>query len=193
MTQDSHRTRTERLILLGQKGPSQSWLHAQHGEVVPADELSPQYGRPVRSTDGHWGKRVGDEPGERCALFSIVEEVGIRGVAVELTTTPGREHRDQPLRLGHVERSHEQGVDEAEDGRVGSDAERQGKHGDQSERPVLFENARTVPNVLPHTHHSNPAAARRLRRAITIDTLQPPPVVFHIAKTSLRFRHGFAV
>ena len=61
----------------------------------------------------------------------------------------------QPLRLRERQRLEQQGVDDAEDGGIGADAERQGDDGDRGESWARLQHADGVPDIL-HDGRENP-------------------------------------
>src|SRR6266571_1728621 len=68
---------------------------------------------------------------------------------------PGEHDLDEPVRSGVRQRLEQHGVDCAEDGRVGTDAEREGEHSDQREAGALGEGADGVAQILEErVHHS---------------------------------------
>jgi len=64
-------------------------------------------------------------------------------------------HHRQPVRIGIGERPEEQRVDDAEDGGVGADAERERGNGDEGESRRADQEARRVAEVLDEVSHSS--------------------------------------
>ena len=125
VAQYGDRGRRQHIVLPREESPADHRFHSQHGEIVPAHQLPPHDDGCVRRTDRHWSVHVCREVREHLVLLFVVQVVGVRGVAVSLAADSRGEDRHQLLRRGHVERPVQQGIDDAEDGRVDSDAERQ--------------------------------------------------------------------
>jgi len=64
------------------------------------------------------------------------------------------------LRGGHRQRADDEGVEQAEDGGVGADSERQGQNGGGRESGVLAQHAQRVSEVLEESLQGRPSPLR---------------------------------
>ncbi len=158
VAQDHHRMGSRSLAFLVHEKPARLGFDAQEGEHVPGDRLAPDRLRggfrlqagEEGFVSGHAGKDVG--------LIAEIHQVGIGGngvgvaglgplglfTGVDLHQLLGGPH-------GHARK--EDGVHQAEDGRVGSDPQRQGKDGDGGETRGLGHAPEGVANVLNEAIH----------------------------------------
>jgi hypothetical protein len=100
---------------------------------------------------------VGGETREGVALVAQVEVVGVGGAAVAAAAEVARVDGHEARRLGDaIERPEQQRVDEAEDGRVGANPQRQrhGRH--HREARLLQHHPHRVSHVLQQRSHQNP-------------------------------------
>ncbi len=95
---------------------------------------------------------------ERCVLALPVEEVA-GGDAVAVVLNLGPDHDDA---VGFVvgQRGEERGVDDAEDGGVGADAESEGEDSDRGEAGVFPEEAEAEDEVAPAVAHEGSFVGR---------------------------------
>jgi hypothetical protein len=110
--------------------------HPEHVEVICGDERSADAHR-ICPGDGD-GQRVFPITGdayERAGVALKLEKIG-GGVGAFWFSHAGRIHRDDvaPVRVRQGAEQH--AVDDAEDGGVGTDADRERDHGDGGESPV---------------------------------------------------------
>ena len=142
-------------ILVGTNGATDRRLEFEHIEEIAADG-EPQLAlrhlvaprREARKGDG-----VRSQTGEALCAISQIDVVAIRdpvGGEEERLVGPRRRgaHADDLIRMRHGQRSKDEAVGEAEHGRIGADANRDRRDGDQREAGVLHEHPRAVFQIL---------------------------------------------
>ena len=130
MAQDRDRMRAGCRIFFRKEAAPEGRFHSENVEIIARDHVAP--GALVHAAVAQAGddKAIGEQAGEDGVAVAIVLVVRIRlesefGPITELPVD-----RDQLRRLAHRERPKQDGVDEAEDGRVCANPERHGKDGE---------------------------------------------------------------
>src|SRR5262249_50998714 len=113
-----------RFILFRQEATAQGWLDAQHIEVIARND-HPQNPLGVRAlAERYRGLRVAYEALEDLIAVAIVDEVRVVGHWGE-TVGAGGVDENQPVRFFDGQLLDQHLIDEAEDGRVETDAKGQ--------------------------------------------------------------------
>ena len=124
------------LILVGEKGSAERGLDAEDVEVVRRDARAAQLDRVAHARERGAAAGLGRHEVEHGVVLLPVEKVQ-RGDAVALAARRLLEHAHDAVGVRVGERLQQQSVDEAEDGGVGADAERerQQRHDGESRTP----------------------------------------------------------
>ena len=144
------------LVFLGEEATAQGRPHAQHGEVVARDDqpLNP-LGLPALA-ERQRALHSSDEAVEDLVPVAIVDEVSEVGGRADALAAAGADD-DEPVRFFDRQLPDEDFVDQAEDGRIGADADGQREHGDGGKARSFEQHARAVSQVLPQGFESGPA------------------------------------
>jgi hypothetical protein len=132
--QDHHRVAPRHALLVGVESASHLRLDAEHTKEVATHQKS--HLEPWLCS-GIIGKAdadqvIGHQAVKRSGFVTKVDEVRIREAA-EASGRRARYHHDDMRRIRHRQGPQEQGVGEAEDGRVGADAKGEREDGDRGE------------------------------------------------------------
>ena len=143
-----HHARTPGAILLGKKRSTECWRHAKHREHVPGDSFAEQlFGRSrFREDRRHRGKS--GQVVERPVGALIIDEVCGRYGQSRVPPLVDFPQRDEPCAFGIWERPEHDGIDDAEDRRIGADAEGQREHGHRREAGRTAEKTERVAKVM---------------------------------------------
>jgi hypothetical protein len=164
---DGERVRAGPVVVLRREEAARRGAHAEHVEVVARHVEGEPALRHVVAGRGEAHVRLlrGGEPGEGVALIAEVYVVGERRRAVEPAAEITRVDLDEPRRIADADDGAQQyRVDEAEDGRVRADAERERQHRRGREARTLQENSDGVAQIMPNSsHHSPQSQSRSLR------------------------------
>src|SRR5438876_1113001 len=130
------------------------WAQLEHIQQVGRDRCGLDFARVSGARQVVALRPDGRDSGEVLRQRAQVVEVRERH-AEPHASEPGEHDLDEPVRSGVRQRLEQHGVDRAEDGRVGTGAEREGEHSDQREAGALGEGADGVAQVLEErVHHS---------------------------------------
>ncbi len=153
--QDGHREPVPCGILFGGEGAAEHGAHAEDGEVPLGHQLTEDEVR--RAVDRGVAEeiRVPRQPRQRGYLPLVVDEVGDRRRLVLGRRGLVSVDVHQLLRAIDGERAVEDRVDDAEDGAVDPDAERQGENRDDGEARRAAEAAKGVAGVLEERLHAS--------------------------------------
>src|SRR5215471_10607559 len=159
-----------RLVVTCRNNPAQSRSYPQYIEVVAAYEITPQ--SLIDALVAHAERRelIGDEAGEHLVSIPIVLVVGIRKGS-ETVPFKGAVERDQFTGPFYWQGPQQQGVYDAEDGRVGSDAQPECEDRNNRKSRPFDQNSKSVASVPPHGLQP-PAAAHVI--AIFLDSGDRP-------------------
>jgi hypothetical protein len=142
------------LIFGGDEGSPQQRLGAQDIEETRADCARFDVESFTRAGKCRRARVVGGDGFESAVLRSEIDEIGIAERAVHIVEVHiGALEPDEALALRKRKRLENDGVDDAEDGGVGADAEGQRQHHDGGETGLFREHTQGVANVLPQTIH----------------------------------------
>ena len=153
----THRVGAPRLVALCE-GASKHWPHAEHRErvrrhlrAVEPQGVSLTGQRRARDPQGRdMGERL-DPRAQRQELNRIQRGGRLRGRTVRCHGTVGvLDDVDELVRIPVGQRCQQNRVDDAEDGRVGADAERKRRNRDRGEPRVPPQRAQPVADVLQH-------------------------------------------
>jgi hypothetical protein len=173
VTEDRSHRRTRRGCLSG---------HLRHRRAVIGDEIAAdEHPRAQETEQVRRGAadanllRIGSRRGERDAAgrdhsSDLVED--LRGLLLEIAKIRWRERpvmdvagaqlapdHHEPLRIGVRQRTQQHGVDHAEDGRAGADAERDRDGGHRRESQILAQSASRVVEIFKECVHGSPGPA----------------------------------
>ena len=158
VTQHHHRSRVPVLIFILGENAALPRLHAQHlphggGEVLSVQALG---GRSVAFRAQVAGEAVQSAHRlKRLAAILPSQIVPGRHVIANARTVQRRGPQDrQAIRIRIGEIAQQGGIDDAEDGRVGADAQTQRQGRDDRESGFLEQHPETVEEVLPHCAQS---------------------------------------
>ena len=135
--------------------------------------------------------RIGGHRFERVVLVAPVGEIGIGGVVQATTAAPvDREDHDQPIGILERQRPEERRIDQAEDGAVRADAERERQDRRGGEAGVLAEHAHRRNQILAECVECRDSVLiaisfLRLRRAAQADQRVPPRLVGRHARAQV--------
>src|SRR5262245_31018214 len=162
MAQDDHRARVWRAIFFRRETSPEHGPHTQHIEIIPADNLPPDRVRELVANPG-WTFLLADR---HCRYFVshqagedivIIAKVNVTGVRVKPRMIPGKNARQFIGPLDR-QRAKEKHVHDAEDRRIGPDAQAEREHGHQSETGGFQQHSRAEAQVLPEVFYpSQPA------------------------------------
>ena len=134
----------------GRERPAHERRHREDVEVVGRDARGRHA---LRLASRHRDRRriapVTGHRRQRLALPIDVEEVGRREAAVRIRAAAARQPDDRPA-VGVGQRPQQNAVDDAEDGRVGADAEREGQDRDDRKCRRAEQRANGVTKVIEH-------------------------------------------
>src|SRR5262245_8001445 len=147
---DADRMRPCHAIILRRNRPAQRRIYAQHLIIAPAHELPIErwFRLPIH-THGQSQRMVGKHAGEHPVVIPelLVSDVG---EAVAASKAADVTEQDESLRIIDRQRFQQHGVNQAEDRRVGSDAQRQRERGHASKAAMLQQHPRGITQVLKH-------------------------------------------
>src|SRR2546430_897970 len=145
----------ERGALLGRReAVAELGVHVEHIEQVRRDRRGLDVARVSGARQVVALRLDGRASGKVLRERAQVVEVR-KGHAEVHAPEPGRHDLDEPVRSGVRQRLEQHGVDRAEDGGIGADAEREREHGDEREAGASREGADRVPEILEQgVHHS---------------------------------------
>ncbi len=150
------------LVFVGAEGAAERGANAQNVEVVGRDAHATQQGWLAGAGQGRGPAALGRHVFENLVLLDPVQIVE-GGDAVGAAVGPLLQHAHDALGIGVGERVEQDRVDEAEDGRIGADAEGEGEKGDKSEAGALEQSAGGVTQVLQELGHDAPSSLIRAR------------------------------
>ena len=153
--------------------------HAQPGEEVRGHQLDAPAGfhGAVDRDDGTIHPRESDDVGERVVLRAhLVERRPAVDISRLLETEGVRDlpHLHQPIGVADRQRAQQQIVDEAEERRVGADAERQRQRDHGGERRTLQQHAQRIPDVLRQRVGHGDASLFAVGFAELLGAAEPP-------------------
>ena len=153
--------------------------HAQAGEEVPGHQLDAPAGfRGAGDRDGgaihpHESDDVGERVVLRAHLVERRPAVDIRRL-LETEGVRDLPHLHQPIRVADRQRAQQQIVDEAEERRVGADAERERQRDHGGERRTLQQHAHRIADVLRHRVGHGDASLFAVGFAEPLGPAEPP-------------------
>src|SRR5262245_31234897 len=150
MTEHYYRRRSDGLPFIRREDAPVRRLHAEHGEVIAADQFDHaafSFAVYIQADDV---RDVGDHIGEDFTLIADVRVVEIRRPVRRLGTLIFTGQHDQSIRLSDRQRFEQVGIDDTENRRVRADAERKRERGDKSKAGTLHQRQRSVTQVLKH-------------------------------------------
>jgi hypothetical protein len=150
--QDRHRcTRGAERVVLGTEQPADGRRRAEHREVVADNVFAvDRVGVDAVRTEMETGRRHTDQIREHVGLIakSLVVLPGVRVGRRLARIRVLAEELDEVARIPHWQRAEHQGVDQAEDGGVGADAQSEGEDGHRSETGRAAHHADGVTKIL---------------------------------------------
>jgi hypothetical protein len=121
VTEHDHRMRAGGLVFLREEATAQGRPHAQHGEIVPRDNQPLNaLGLPAVA-ERQRALESGDETFEELVAVTIVDEVSEAGGRADALAPAGADH-DEPVRFSDRQLPDQGLVNQAEDRRIGADA-----------------------------------------------------------------------
>ena len=144
------------LLLVAKKAPPHHGVDPQHAEEIGADGLRLQLPGSAFAGQGVVvvvirGERlegmIARAPVKEIRIAEAVSDVGLARRSVQ------HQRRHQAVRLGKRQRAQQYGVDQAEDGGGGADAQGQGQNGGQREGGTLAQLAYGKAKVLQQLAH----------------------------------------
>src|SRR5205823_11639553 len=145
----------ERVALLGgHEAVAELGVHVEHIEQVRRDRGGLDFARVAGARQVVTLRPDGRDAGEVLRQRAQVVEVRERHAKPHAAESGGHD-LDEPIRSGVWQRLEQYGVDRAEDGRVGADAEREREHGHEREAGALGEHADGVAEVVRSEEHTS--------------------------------------
>ena len=146
MAQHDHRTGARYAVFLLSEHTALCRSHAEQVEIVPRHQVAPDAFVVSRSAQAHRRETVHRHPVEHVVSVAKVHVQGV-GERREGGVLPHQVDVEDPLRLRHRQRTEQHRVDQAEDGRVRPDAERQRQDRDGGETRPLDQHSDRVAQV----------------------------------------------
>ena len=165
VAQDDDGVALRHFVLFRKEGPPKGGAHSKQVEVRLGDNLRPDALGFIDTGERHG---AGIERGhglEGAALGAPIEVIGKGGAAaLDLGALHVAPEFHQSRRFGIGQRAENDGIDDAEDRRVGADPECQGERGDDSEAGTLAQRARGVAEIL--AQHLDPSNGPHLANGL---------------------------
>ena len=151
--------RRARLIFAIAEDAPVARLDAERCKVVRGNECSLDVDRLAAATEVEIALRIGGNLLKCRTLLAVIQQIGY-GLAVlhDIVAAVRAPDHDELLRCAIVERTQENGVDDAEDRRISTGAERQRDDGNEGESGLLAQSAQTITKILPQVFHNLPPA-----------------------------------
>ena len=148
---EQHHVVPSRLSLVGHEGAPLDGIHLQKLQ---------QAARSPQPIDMHGSIASGDVEGARVVNFHLLKAAALGfpiheirigsddAIGRQTSFCAGGPKPHQPAGIREWQRSQQKGVDHAEDGRVGADAERERQYGDDAETGAAPQQSRSISHVL---------------------------------------------
>jgi hypothetical protein len=140
-------------VLFGGEEPAEDWPDAEHGEVIPGDQLAADALGMLVVAEAHRFRPRYGQAGEQLQVVAVIAVVGVGDGQVVAVGRDALE-RYQLIAVGDAgDGVHQRGVDPTEHGGVGGDADGQREHRDQGEAGASPGHAKAIAQVLEEGPH----------------------------------------
>jgi len=154
-------------VLIGEETASEVLRYLNEAEIEAISKEISNVG-PIASAsfyDAQHGYAVaeGGDLLKRLILVAVIQQIGYgQAILHDIAAAVGAPDYDELLRRRIVERAQQNGVDDAEDRRIGTGAERQRDDGNEGESGLSAQPAQPITKILPQVSH-NLSPARLVR------------------------------